>query len=135
MDMRPTANDFATTAARRLRHRPSEAEGALWHVLRGGRAGELRFRRQVPIDRYIADFACLRERLVIEVDGSQHVDQADYDAARTRRLEALGFHVVRFWAGDVVRNPSAIVDAIWTVVHALREERAMKTVTSTVRIR
>ncbi len=121
--MRPEAGDFARTAARRLRHTPSEAEAALWRVLRAGRAGDLRFRRQVPIDRYIVDFACLRERLVVEVDGSQHVEQAAYDAERTRRLEALGFHVARFWANDVVRNPRQVVDAIWTVVLDRRAKR------------
>ncbi len=114
--MRPEASDFARVAARRLRRAPSEAEAALWRVLRAGRAGELRFRRQVPIDRYIVDFACLRERLVVEVDGSQHVEQEDYDAERTRRLEALGFVVVRFWANDVLREPRQILDAIWTAV-------------------
>jgi very-short-patch-repair endonuclease len=118
--MRPTADEFARTAARRLRRTPSDAETALWRVLRAGRAGALRFRRQVPIGRYIADFACLRERLVVEVDGSQHAEQADYDAARTADLEALGF---RYWANDVLRDPHAIVDAIWTVVLDLRARR------------
>jgi very-short-patch-repair endonuclease len=132
--MRPTANEFANTAARRLRQTPSDAECALWQVLRAGRAGEPRFRRQLPIDRYIADFACLRERLVVEVDGSQHADQMAYDAARTQRLEALGFRVVRFWAGDVLRSPSEIVDAIWAVVHASRNERVKKNM-STDRVR
>ena len=121
--MRPPADGFARAAARRLRHTPSDAEVVLWRVLRAGRAGELRFRRQVPIDRYIVDFACLREQLVVEVDGSQHVDQAEYDAYRTERLEALGFHVVRFWAGDVVRDPRRVLDAIWTVVLDRRAKR------------
>jgi very-short-patch-repair endonuclease len=121
--MRPTADEFARTAARRLRRTPSDAETALWRVLRAGRAGALRFRRQVPIGRYIADFACLRERLVVEVDGSQHAEQADYDAARTADLEALGFRVIRYWANDVLRDPHAIVDAIWTVVLDLRARR------------
>jgi very-short-patch-repair endonuclease len=122
--MRPEATDFARLAARRLRRTPSEGEAALWRVLRAGCAGELRFRRQVPIDRYVVDFACLRERLVVEVDGSQHVEQAAYDAERTRRLEALGFHVVRFWANDVLRQPNHILDAIWTVVLDRRQRRA-----------
>ena len=128
--MRPTADNFARSAARRLRRTPSEAEAALWHALRRGRAGELRFRRQVPIDRYIADFACLRERLVVEVDGSQHVEQATYDAERTKRLESLEFHVLRFWANDVLRDPRQIVEAIWTAVLDLRSERAGRTHTT-----
>ncbi len=121
--MRPTAEHFARHAARRLRRTPSEAEAALWRVLRAGRAGELRFRRQVPVDRYIADFACLRERLIVEVDGSQHVDQEAYDAERTRRLEAHGFHVLRFWANDVLRDPNKVLDTIWSVVLDHRAKR------------
>ncbi|TXL72980.1 DUF559 domain-containing protein [Vineibacter terrae] len=133
--MRPTANDFARSAAARLRRVPSEAEAVLWRAVRDYRGGELRFRRQVPIDRYIADFACLRERLIVEVDGSQHVEQEAYDAARTRQLEALGFHVLRFWASDVMRDPAAVVDAIWIVVQDLRAKRGGRNLAPTLRTR
>jgi very-short-patch-repair endonuclease len=57
----------------------TEAERVLWRRLRFDQISELRFRRQVPIGPYIADFASLRARLIIEIDGSQHADAADYD--------------------------------------------------------
>ena len=72
-------NDFART----LRSSPTEAERLLWYRLRRRRVGGFRFRRQVPIGRYICDFVCPRARLVIELDGSQHFERSDYDEKRT----------------------------------------------------
>ncbi len=82
---------------RALRNNMSDAEQALWHLLRGRQISGLKFRRQHPFGDYILDFVCLENRLVIEVDGGQHGKQAEYDQDRTQKLQAAGFRVLRFW--------------------------------------
>jgi very-short-patch-repair endonuclease len=94
--------------ARRLRNNPTPEEIKLWHVLSAIRP---RFTRQLKIGPYIADFACRRARLVVELDGSQHVDNAK-DAARTAALEADGWRVIRFWNKDVSTNVMGVAEAI-----------------------
>ena len=76
-----------TVLARELRQRSTDAEWKLWSILRNRQLGGYKVRRQVPIDRYFADFACLDARLIVELDGSQHEDRAEYDAARTSTLQ------------------------------------------------
>ncbi len=71
---------------------------------------EARFRRQVPLVRYVVDFASHRERLVIEVDGGQHC--AERDAERTRLILAEGYRVLRFWNNDVLSNPDGVATMI-----------------------
>jgi very-short-patch-repair endonuclease len=73
-------------------------------VLRARQVGGFKFRRQLPIDRFIADFACVESRLIVELDGGQHVDDAVYDERRTRVLEACGWKVIRFWNTDVIND-------------------------------
>jgi very-short-patch-repair endonuclease len=82
------------------------AELRLWNELRAHRLMGLSFRRQLPIARYIVDFACPCERLIVEVDGSQHANVTDqtYDQERTRRLQADGWTVLRFWNDDVLKD-------------------------------
>ena len=70
------------------------------------------FRRQEPVGMYIADFLCYPKRLVIELDGGQHQQQADYDAERTRWLTSKGFSVFRFWNEDVLSNINGVLDKI-----------------------
>ena len=70
------------------------------------------FRRQEPIGKYIVDFLCYQQRLVIELDGGQHQEQADYDTERTRWLEYRGFRVIRFWNDDVLRETEGVLEAI-----------------------
>jgi very-short-patch-repair endonuclease len=82
---------------RQLRKDQTEAEALLWSRLRNRRLENFRFRRQHRIGFYFADFACSERRLIIELDGGQHVDRADYDEARTRFLEGQGYCVLRFW--------------------------------------
>lgn len=72
-----------------------------------------KFRRQHPVGDYVVDFVCLEARLVVEVDGGQHLDQAEYDAARTRWLELQGFQVLRFWNDEVLERPAAVLEVIW----------------------
>ncbi|HEY2178172.1 MAG TPA: endonuclease domain-containing protein [Caulobacteraceae bacterium] len=101
-----------TARARRLRAESTDAERKLWSALRARRQGGPKFRRQVPIDRYVADFACFQARLIIELDGGQHADRTQEDAQRTAVLEACGWRVVRFWNTDVMDNLGGVVDTI-----------------------
>lgn len=98
--------------ARQLRNSRTQAEKELWKVLRSRRLGGLKFRRQVPIGSYIADFVCFDARLIVELDGGQHAWEADKDLKRTRDLELLGFRVVRFWNSEVFENLEGVADRI-----------------------
>ncbi|MDX9749729.1 MAG: class I tRNA ligase family protein [Flavobacteriales bacterium] len=97
--------------ARRMRKEPTEAEAALWKALRNAMTGE-KFRRQHVIQDFIVDFVCLPRTLVVEVDGSIHDQQADYDRYRTQQLEAYGFKVIRFTNDEVLRDKKAVVARI-----------------------
>ncbi|OGV69192.1 MAG: hypothetical protein A3K18_26365 [Lentisphaerae bacterium RIFOXYA12_64_32] len=111
LDSRQKENrDFA----RGLRHRSSDAEYLLWYHLRGKKRLGWKFRRQQPIGPFIADFVCLRRRLVIELDGGQHSSPAhsDYDARRTRWLERNGFRVLRFWNLEIYDDLARVVSRI-----------------------
>jgi len=99
--------------ARSLRNAPTDAERVLWQVLRGHQLQRCKFRRQFPIAGYIADFACVEARLVIEVDGGQHAEQVTYDDARTRVLAAAGYRVLRFWNNDVLTRTEDVVAEIF----------------------
>ena len=82
--------------AQSMRHTATPAERALWRILRDRRLNGLKFRRQVPLGNYIADFACFDPKVVIECDGGQHADSR-YDATRDEWLRAQGFRVIRVW--------------------------------------
>ncbi|MER9095845.1 endonuclease domain-containing protein [Mesorhizobium sp. M0700] len=97
--------------ARSMRREPTEAEDRLWHELRGRRLDRIKFRRQVPVGKFIADFICAEARLIIEIDGSQHAD-SNYDRERDAELKARGFRVLRFWNDDVLRDLNAVYDTI-----------------------
>ena len=97
--------------ARAMRREPTEAERHLWRLLRDRRFASLKFRRQETIGRYIVDFVCYERRLVVEVDGGQHADNA-YDVERDAWLGSRGFRVIRFWNTDVLSNPEGVQHAI-----------------------
>jgi len=98
----------------------SDAEQALWNVLRGRQVSDLKFRRQHPFGDYILDFVCLEIKLVIEVDGGQHGQQARYDGNRTQELQAAGFCVLRFWNNEVLKEIESVKEKIWLVVQGLQ---------------
>ena len=100
--------------ARELRKHMTDAERLLWSRLRRKQIHGQRFRRQHPIGPYIADFACTERRLVIELDGGQHVQAKDKDAARTRWLADRGYRVLRFWNNEAL----TLIDAVVQVVAA-----------------
>ncbi|RWC02302.1 MAG: endonuclease domain-containing protein [Mesorhizobium sp.] len=103
----PTKRRFV----RSMRRESTEAEDRLWHELRGRRLDRIKFRRQVPIGRFIADFVCAEARLIVEIDGSQHAD-SNHDRIRDAELKARGFRVLRFWNDDVLRDLNAVCDTI-----------------------
>jgi very-short-patch-repair endonuclease len=87
-------SDKKVALAKRMRREPSAVEAALWKLLRDRRLEGLKFRRQVPIGRYVADFVCLRHRLIVEADGPFH--DAQSDAVRDAWLRSQGFDILRF---------------------------------------
>ena len=89
-------------------------------MVRNRKIAGCKFRRQVPIDRYFADFACLEARLVVELDGGQHAEQIDYDAARTEVLESCGWRVLRFWNSQVLENPKDVAATIFAALQLAR---------------
>ena len=98
--------------ARSLRHQMTDAERLLWHHLRAHRLGGFKFRRQLVIEPYIVDFACLEVKLVVEADGGQHGEQQDRDSERTAYLETLGYRVLRFWNHEILTETQAVLERI-----------------------
>ena len=98
--------------ARTLRTNSTEAERVLWYHLRAARFRGYKFRRQTPLGRYIVDFVCFEARLIVEVDGGQHVEQQEYDRQRTAWLEGQGFRVLRFWNTEVLGNVEGVKEMI-----------------------
>lgn len=109
----------ARVRARILRGNATEAEALLWSRLRDRRLTGHKFRRQRPIGPYFADFACLEARLVVELDGGQHVEAAAYDAARTLAMEREGFRVLRFWNNEVLTQIDAVCEQILRAAQTL----------------
>ena len=101
-----------TQKARQLRSQATDAERHLWQRLRGNQTG-FAFRRQYPVGNYIADFACVAIKLLIELDGGQHADSRAYDDRRDQWLRDQGFLVMRFWNHSVFEETDAVVEAIW----------------------
>ena len=94
----------------------TQAEKALWRVLRGRQVSGIKFRRQHPYGNYILDFVSLEIKLVIEIDGGQHGEQAEYDSIRTSELQAGGFQVLRFWNNEVLQEIEAVKEKTWIVI-------------------
>jgi len=90
--------------ARTLRRRLTDAEQKIWRHIRKRQLMGFRFRRQAPIGKYIVDFVCLEQRLIIELDGGQHAVNQDYDRSRSEWLRSQGFKVIRFWNHDVMNK-------------------------------
>ncbi|RYB97080.1 endonuclease domain-containing protein [Ciceribacter ferrooxidans] len=118
---------FKRANARRLRATMTDAERRLWRHLWRVPIEGTHFRRQVPIDRFFADFACHQVGLIIELDGSQHANDPArrYDLARTHVLEAAGYKVIRFWNHEVLNELDAVLDTIFAAVDERRAALAL----------
>src|SRR2546423_11252301 len=101
--------------ARTLRVKATDAEIALWRLLRSRRLATLKFRRQVPLGPWIADFVSFEHHLIIEADGSQHAE-SDHDKRRDQDLSERGFRVLRFWNNDILVRSQAVMEMIVDVV-------------------
>ena len=101
-----------------LRKKSTPAERKLWSRIRNDQLG-VTFRRQHAIGNYIPDFCSPKKKLIIELDGSQHLEQDEYDQERTKYLESQGYKVVRFWNNDVLNNIDGVILAI---IYAMEDE-------------
>ena len=119
MKLDPQLLEFAKS----MRTNATDAESLMWQLFRAKRFMNLKFRRQHVITPYIVDFYCHELALVIELDGSQHgIDDAiEYDAERTKFLEALGFRVVRYWNHDVLSRTDVVLGDLWQVYLQLKK--------------
>jgi very-short-patch-repair endonuclease len=104
-----------------LRKEPTPAERKLWSVLRGNKISGVSFRRHTcpggrcqghAIGNYVPDFVSIKQKLVIELDGSQHLEQEDYDTERTQYFESLGYKVIRFWNNWVMNDIEGVIQVI-----------------------
>jgi len=107
----PRSNSKTRTQAIELRKELTPAEIKLWAYIRNDQLG-VNFRRQHAIGKYIPDFVCIKQKLIIELDGSQHLEQVEYDAERTKFLESQGYKVVRFWNNQIMNDINGVIKAI-----------------------
>ena len=98
--------------AGKLRKELTPAERKLWAYLRGNKFNGVNFRRQHAFGNYIVDFVSVKKKLVIELDGSQHLEQEEYDIERTKYLESQGYKVIRFWNNQVMNDIEGVVCVI-----------------------
>jgi len=105
--------------AKKLRSNMTDAERRLWYRLRAHRFGGIKFKRQVPIGPYIVDFACLSQKLVLEIDGGQHAGN-EADLVREQKLRDEGFKVLRFWNNDVLKRTDTVLEL---VMAALKDDQ------------
>lgn len=100
--------------AKELRRDMTPAELRLHAHLRAYRMGGVHFRPQHAIGNYIVDFCAARKKLIIELDGSQHLDQQEYDEERATFLKSKGYRILRFWNNDVMNNIDSVLRAIFS---------------------
>jgi len=111
-----------THLARNLRKNQTDVEQIMWLQLRNRRFFNYKFRRQFVIAPYIADFACLELKLIIELDGAQHIEQAEADSERSLFLNQCGFRVIRFWNNDLFTNLDGVMEGIRLVVEEIEKK-------------
>jgi very-short-patch-repair endonuclease len=110
----------STMRARSMRREATDAERKLWLLLRDRRLGNAKFRRQAPVGRYIADFICLRLKLIVEADGGHHVENA-YDLERDHWLAEEGYVVVRYSNIDILTNSEGVLADLYDRVEQSRK--------------
>ncbi len=120
MHKRTTPKSFGR--AKELHRNMSPAEAKLWKHLRAHQMGDVHFRNQHAIGQYVVDFCAPRKKMIIELDGSQHLEQKEYEEERTRYLELRGYRVLRFWNNDVLNKIDNVLQVIWSVLREENEE-------------
>jgi very-short-patch-repair endonuclease len=120
-------NRFRRERAKQLRSNATEPEQRLWRALKRIPVYGSHFRRQVLIGPYVADFACLKARLIIELDGGHHSQDniAAKDEARTHWLESEGYRVVRFWNAELTENMNGVLDTIYAALYDSPQSEAV----------
>lgn len=94
-----------------MRSEPTPAEHRLWQILRAKRLAGYKFKRQLRVDHYIADFVCVQQRLIVEADAGQHVESKQ-DIRRDTYLQEQGFRVLHFWNNDIFTNEEGVLSSI-----------------------
>ena len=117
MPRKQRSNPKIKYQAIQLRKDPTPAERKLWSRIRNDQLG-VTFRRQHAVGNYIPDFCSPKAKLIIEMDGSQHLKQEEYDEERTKYLELQGYKVIRFWNSDVLKDIDGVILAI---LHAMED--------------
>lgn len=107
-------NKKSLANAKALRTNQTDCENILWQHIRAKRLNNIKFRRQVPVGKYIVDFINLGKKLIIELDGAQHLDENNmkYDKLRTEYLEKFGYKVIRFLDNDIIENLDSVLNSI-----------------------
>jgi very-short-patch-repair endonuclease len=103
---------FTQSLAKQMRRNPTANEAKLWELLRGHRLDGLKFRRQAPVGRYVADFVCYQRRLIVEADGPLHEENAAHDLARDAWLRDQGFFVLRIPNEMISTDKQAVLSAL-----------------------
>ena len=111
MPRKQRSNPKTKHQAAALRKESTPAERKLWSRIRNDQLG-VTFRRQHAAGSYVPDFCSPKAKLIIELDGSQHLEQEEYDEERTKYLESEGYKVIRFWNNDVMNNIDGVILAI-----------------------
>ncbi|MBK8185798.1 MAG: endonuclease domain-containing protein [Cellvibrio sp.] len=104
--------------AKDLRKTQTPHEEKMWRYLRAKRFSGFKFKRQEPIARYIVDFVCYEAKLIIELDGSQHVENKSHDENRDCWLQEQGFRVLRFWNNQLTKQTKEVMDEIWSALQS-----------------
>ena len=100
------------TTARNLRKRLTDTERSLWSKIRSRQIEGCKFRRQTPIGKYIVDFVCHEQRVIVEVDGGQHSENIEQDCIRDKWLREQGYRILRFWNNEVLTNIEGVLEVI-----------------------
>jgi len=120
MPRKQRSNPKTKHSAIQLRKVSTPAERKLWSRIRNDQLG-VTFRRQHAVGNYIPDFCSPKAKLIIELDGSGHLDQQEYDEERTKYFEAIGYKVIRFWNNDVMKDIDSVIRAIMLVTESERD--------------
>jgi very-short-patch-repair endonuclease len=107
--------------ARQLRSKQTDTENRLWSHLRAHRLCGLKFRRQQPIGVYVVDFLCPEKKLIVELDGGQHQDRAEYDKVRDAWLKSEGYTVLRYWNNEVMGDLEGVLEDIGRIAGVFTE--------------